>query len=574
VSTVAPAVGGAHRPGTSRGARTSSAFRRPLDGAVVIFMLVFAAQLAFGAWMAARGFRWGDAFYRSASAQSVLYSADPKLANIGFVWMPLPTLLNLPWVAFYPVWPSVVSSGFAASAASAVAGGATAALLLFTANQLGLPRWLGWAFALLISTNPMVFLYAGSGMAEGVTAPFLIGALCCLTLFWHSGSRGWIAGAGIALALGFATSYEAAPYGCALFLALLASLFRPSEARPSAPQGPARAIEGLGLLLLVPSFFVAVLWIGANGVIMGDPLFFVKGAYGYSAYQEKSHTATLGMPDVTGDALGALALVGERVWPFLIPLIALLAVRLVDRRIRRVNTAALVVLALSVPLGLIAPMAFSGSAMGYLRYLIYPLYVAAGWGLYEIAMSRQRRRAIALVTAGWLIAIPPCVWIMSNPGLGLQENRELRALTQGADARELGFSDPVEGRAPVAAYLEATVLRKGGIVLLDSFQGAAIAAQIAPSYAREQLVMTFDRRFRAALRNPRRNHISHVLLPDPQRWPTDALHVARPNLWSGKEPGFTLIRTVPTAMDLPEDWRLYAVRPGARVLPAGSGGNG
>jgi hypothetical protein len=111
-------------------------------------------------------------------------------------------------------------------------------------------------------------------------------------------------------------------------------------------------------------------------------------------------------------------------------------------------------------------------------------------------------------------------------------------------------------------------------VLLDSFQGAAIAAQIAPSYAREQLVMTFDRRFRAALRNPRRNHISHVLLPDPQRWPTDALHVARPNLWSGKEPGFTLIRTVPTAMDLPEDWRLYAVRPGARVLPAGSGGNG
>ena len=90
--------------------------RRVPDGAVLIFALVFAAQFAFGVWMASRGFRWGDAFYRSTSALFVLHSADPKLADIGFVWMPLPTLLNLPWAALYPVWPNVIASGAASVA--------------------------------------------------------------------------------------------------------------------------------------------------------------------------------------------------------------------------------------------------------------------------------------------------------------------------------------------------------------------------------------------------------------------------------------------------------------------------
>jgi hypothetical protein len=213
--------------------RIATTRRRGIDGAVIIFVLVFAAQLAFGVWMSSRGFRWGDAFYRSTSALFALHSADPKLADIGFVWMPLPALLNLPWTALYPVWQDVVASGAASSLASAVCGGATATVLLITARRLRLPSWIGWAFALLVATNPMVFLYAGTGMAEGVGAPFLVGAVCFLTLFWRSGQRWWVAAAGVALALAVAAMYEAVPYGAALFAALAAGVLWSSEARPS-----------------------------------------------------------------------------------------------------------------------------------------------------------------------------------------------------------------------------------------------------------------------------------------------------------------------------------------------------
>jgi hypothetical protein len=538
-----------------------------VNGAVVIFALVFLAQFAFGAWMATRGFQWGDAFYRSVSALFVVHGADPKLANIGFVWMPLPTLLNLPWAALTPFWPDIVSSGISSASTSAMCGGATAALLLVTAKRLGLPRSLGWTFALVVSTNPMLFLYSGTGMAEGVAAPFLIGALCFLTLFWRTGERWWVAAAGVALGLGTASMYEAVPYGAALFAALVGAVFWSSEARPATPQGRPRAVEGLGLLLLVPSVFVGVLWVIFNGVIMGEPLYFLSGAYGYQSYNAKA--VAEGGAEGAGEVIGVLGVVAERIWPALIPLAALLAVRAVDRRLGRVGTVSLIALALSVTLLLVAPMAYLGTRMEFLRYYVTPLYAAAGWGLYEIAISRQRRRAIALVLAGWLVAVPASLWVMTNPVLGTQEYPELKALVQGRDAIEMGYGDPVVTRARLAHYLDTKILSKNRRLLLDSYQGAALAAQAKPSHAR-LLVMTFDRRFRAALADPNRQRISYVLLPNPENWPQDALNRARPRLWAGEEPGFKLARAFDPGSEfhLPESWRLYRVGAGVRVLPS------
>ncbi len=420
---------------------TTAGRRRRINGAVAIFVLVFAVEFAFGMWMAARGFRWNDSMSRSASALSVLYSADPKLANIGFVWPPLPTLLGVFWALLYPIWPGIVSSGASAALSTATCSGATAAMLLLTARKLGLSNPIGWAFALLVAANPMLFLYGSNGMPEGVAAPFLIGAVCGLTLFWHSGERVWIAAAGVAIGLAVASEYPAVPYGGAVCMALVAGILWSSEARVWAPLGRARAIEGLGLLLVVPPVFIGLLWLGFNAVIMGDPLDFMYGDYGYGTFQRSAD------PDgpvayVTGDPVGALALVGERVFPFLIPLALILLMRLVDGRFWRVNTLCVTLLGLSVPLGMVVPLAILGSPMGFLRYLVYPLFVAAGWGLYEIAISRRRRAAVALILGGWLAAVPAALWIMTDARLGPEE--QPRAESRGARARRgrLGHPPP------------------------------------------------------------------------------------------------------------------------------------
>lgn len=547
--------------------RLEGAVHRPraVSGVVAIFVLVFAAELSFGAWMAARGFRWNDAMSRSASALSVLHSADPKLANIGFVWPPLPTLLDVIWAVFYPIWPAIVSSGVAGALTTASCAGATAALLLGTARRLGLSNRIGWTFALLVALHPMMFLYGSNGMSEGVAAPCLVGAVCALTLFWHSGERMWVAAAGTALALGVATEYTAVPYGAAVCVALVGGVLWSSEARVWKPQGPGRAIEALGLLLAVPPIFMGLLWLGANAVIMGNPLDFLYGAYGYASFQ---HVADPNGPVayVTGDIVGALALVGERVYPFFIPLACVLLVRLLDGRLRRINTLAVLMMGLSVPFGMVVPLAVVGSPMGFLRYLMYPLFVAAGWGLYEIALSRRRRTAVAVILIGWLAALPAGLWIMSNPSLGAEEHVEVEAVAQGFDG-----TDTVDVEAPVARYLEANILPKGQNVLFDSVAGGAmIAVQIPPAYV-GRLIVTADRRFKDAVAHPRSLGVGYFLMPDPTGTPTAAIGRAYPRLWDGKQPGFRLVKTVPTRL---ETWRIFAVQRRVRGATTFKGGGG
>jgi 4-amino-4-deoxy-L-arabinose transferase-like glycosyltransferase len=552
------------------GARAAIARRAP-TGPFMLFLLVSAATFAFGVWMASRGFRWGDAMSRAGSALAIIHDADAKLANIGFVWPPLPTLLNVLGALFYPIWPGIVSSGVSAALTTALCAGATAALLLLTARRLGLSNRLGWAFALLVATNPMIFLFASNGMAEGVAAPFLTGSVCCLTLFWHTGKRLWIAAAGTALALGVASVYQATAYAAAIYAALIGGILWSSEARAWAPQGRARAIEGLSLLLLVPPIFVGLLWIGANAVIMGDPLSFIFGQQGIKSFQPSpAEAAVFGSPpSVRADVVGALALLGERVWPFLIPLGFVLLARLVDGRLWRINSLSLVVLGLSVALGVVGPMAVSGAYMGFLRYHMYPLFAAAGWGLYEIAMSRRRNVATALILSGWLVAFPATVRTMASPRLGEQERGELMALVKGGNG-----DDPVGIRAPIARYLDAHVLGSGRDIVLDPDPDGGdrmVAMQIRPAYS-DQLILAYHRRFKAAVADPASQKIGYFVMPTPNKaQPFGSISQTYPRLWSGQQPGFRLIKTLATPM---EKWRIFAVASGARNATNTTGGGG
>ena len=104
--------------------------------------------------MNSRDYLWGDAQSRAASGLIALYAAHPHLAAIGFVWMPLPTLLELVPIALYPAWHEVVSSGFAASLITVLCGTLTAGIVFTTAQKLDLPTLAGG------SLYPPGFLYA------------------------------------------------------------------------------------------------------------------------------------------------------------------------------------------------------------------------------------------------------------------------------------------------------------------------------------------------------------------------------------------------------------------------------
>src|SRR5919204_6676355 len=106
-----------------RPAAPSVRLRMPRLGArFAFFVLPTVGYLALGAYLdLVAHVIVGDAWSRVGNAYYVLFSRDPHLAAIGFVWSPLPSLLELPLVVLHGVSPALVSEGFAGSILSALA---------------------------------------------------------------------------------------------------------------------------------------------------------------------------------------------------------------------------------------------------------------------------------------------------------------------------------------------------------------------------------------------------------------------------------------------------------------------
>ena len=517
-----------------------------------VMLTVFSAQLACAWWFDSRGYLWGDAVSRASSALVALYGADPHLAAIGFVWMPLPTLLQIVPVSFYGIWPGVVSSGFASSIVTVMAGSLTSVILFTTARRLGLSLALSSVYTLLVCFSPMLFLFSTNGMSEGVASPFLIGTVCSLLLFWQTGQRRYIAAAGLMLAPAFACIYEAAPFGAAVLFALALGLFSRENA-PSAPQGRLRAVEGLSLLLLVPVIYIGVIWVIANWAITGNPLYFATSIYSNSGFISSTGTSYLAYA-VKGDVLDATGFAVVRTLPFAIPIAAIVLVRLIEGRLVRPNTLTLVAIAFIVPLGLIVWQLYDGTSLGWLRYFMYPLYAAAGWGLYEIASSRRRHLAAAIILTGWLITIPASLAAMATPRFGQNEHAIVASIVSGKSALDAGYPTVFQNVEPVAGTLDA--LNRNALVLADSSNAWTIEATVSPSTLKHNLLVTSDGRFHDALRDPSKLGVSYVLVPSPARAPQDLLDQQYPNLWQGDEPGFTLVQDFSLTG---QGWRLYRV---------------
>jgi hypothetical protein len=260
---------------------------------------------------------------------------------------------------------------------------------------------------------------------------------------------------------------------------------------------------------------------------------------------------------VQGDLLGTVGFASVRVAPFLIPGAFLLLVRALDGRFFRVNTLSLVLLLLSVPIGLITPLIYQGTSFGWLRFFIYPLFVAAGWGLYEVASSRSRKRAAGLVLAGWLLAAPVILLAMADPLLGQEENHVVYGVLTGKDATEAGYTQAAESltlQTEVASYLDG--LPEGSLVTLDSVRGWAVAAQVSPDTLKNNLITTHDSDFRAAVRKPRAHEVTHFLVPDAERYPNALIADRWPKLYEGNQPGFELVKEFP---ETAEKWHLYEI---------------
>ncbi|HRL47851.1 MAG TPA: hypothetical protein PLK46_00360 [Propioniciclava sp.] len=507
--------------------------RRPRAEPWLWFALTSALYLGAGCWLLSNDLIFPDALSRVANGYYVLFSRDPHLAAIGFVWNPLPSLATLPLLAFSPWIPALAGLGAAGTVVSALCGGGCVALLAVMLRELGVTS--AWARGLLtglFAVQALVVLGAATGASE---------AMLLLTCFytalhllrWLREADTWsLVHVGTGLGLAYLTRYEAAAPAIAVVgLVFVVSVARASAQRWSYGVNDA-ALAGL------PFAAAALGWAVTSKVIVGTWFATFTSQYGNSAQVTSGQTS---IESVTGSGLVARTLYLSEQLVHLAPLAlpATLAALMVAW-VRREPGPLAAVAVFGAVLAFDDLTFLWGSSFGWIRLQMaaIPLgYLALG---YLLAAARRRWLTCVLVLA--LAVTTPLGWLAeANPRLGREETL----------AREVAAAGQYPMQRAVATDLDDVSPADGSIITDVAYSFPVFLASRHP----HSYVITTDRDFQEALADPAAAGVTYALLASPQNSPSDAVELAYPGMFENGAGVATLTAQWQDARGT--TWRLY-----------------
>ena len=484
-----------------------------------------------------------DAVSRMANGYYVIWSHDPHLAAVGFVWSPLQSFADIPFLLFRPLWPALSTHDFAGSLVTVLAGvGAVhqvhAALREWEVRRL--PRLL---LTLIFAINPMILYYSVNGMSDALYI-FLLVATTRYLLRWlrHEDLRSLVY-AGTALGLAYLDRYEAiGAAGLSSLVVIGATFFRTTGPRR------ARVMTALNdiVIFLLPLATTFVAWATMSFVITGQAFPGITSQYGTTA-QNAADIHFAFAARVSHDVLNL---------EYLAPLLpVVLVVAIVASRVRR-------------DIGILAPLAVLGgslafNALGVLSGTLEPWYryfiagvpldvlligciVACGRAgpagattSFQMPPVRSRPvRAFAEGTVAVLIVVIGAVPSVPSSGLGIfahgvrsSESVDLGALLLAhPNQTAVQFSHHYRHIGAIDTYLARMNLPSGSVVA-DTF--GQCTPQIVSSVPDERIfVITNDRDFQKVVADPLTFHAHYLFVPQPVGVGlADALNVAHAGLY-------------------------------------------
>src|ERR1035437_1389251 len=448
----------------------------------------------------------GDAWSRVANGYYVLFSRDPHLAAIGFVWKPLPSLAVIPLLPLKILWPDMVATGFAGSIISALCMAAAVWELHGIALDWHVRRSARIVATLLFAFNPMIVYYGANGMSEAMFILTLVVAIRYLARWVANPETVSLVVAAFALAAAYMTRYEAVVAALGAFgMVVVLSAWR-RTGRPGS-----RIWEGVadGAVLAVPFATVFVAWAVASWLIVGDPFQQFTSVYGVVS---QLAVAQPSVAQSTGQGTSAAYLWIAKQILGLEP--GLLVLGLLGLAATFRGRHGLTLPAVAILGGVVAFAIFgflTGRTLGWLRYSITVIPLASILAFAVLAPNPART-----AESGW---------------------RAFRAKAAGQ----------------AAAFVDGLNLRNGS-VLVDGAMGFPI---ILESRNPTQFVTTPDRDFQLALLDPISFHVKYLLVPENVGYQSlDAINRAYPGIYASGAGIGQLVKQFSAGGN---NWRLYEV---------------
>ncbi|MDH2333456.1 MULTISPECIES: glycosyltransferase family 39 protein [Paenibacillus] len=516
--------------------------------AIGLFVFILALELSAGIYFSyVLGYMHTDALSRVANAFYVLYSRDPHLGAIGFIWNPLPSLLEMVILLLYPIFPALATYGLAAVILSATFAALTAMLLYRAGVRTGLSSGMSIMLALLYALNPFILLFGANGLSDSLYIYFIMMTVIEFALWLKDRMTASLIVSGLALAMAFWTRYEAVPLGVAMaggvVLAIM-FLHRNMGRRELALREKLHKVEATWLLLLLPVVFSGLLWIFFNYLIMGNAFYFLNSEYSNTA-QSAELLNDDKFVEIFSNPLVALKFIASKTLWYSVPLFAILFIRLLSGRLFRWGTLIILLLFLSVP-GLQFLLMMKQSSYGWFRYFMYVFPITVAWLPYELSQlqGRWRRAAFGLVSVSLLLTAGLLSYALTRPDIAPDENSFLTRTGNVNYVRQ-------ESDRKIAVWLDEHLPKS--TIMTDS---ASAYTMIVYSQYPKRFLITSDYLFNKALSYPQDSHVDYILVPKIMSgMPLSKINMVYPNLYEKGAPWVQLER------EFNGEWRLYKVLP-------------
>lgn len=488
---------------------------KPGNGGKILFFAILAVEFAAGYYVCHTSkILMEDALSRVANAFYVLYISPPHLASIGFVWTPLPSFLELPLLLLWPFYQPIASSGLAGVVVTALSAAGTAALIFNNSRRFGLPSWIALSIVLLYCFNPFTFIYGFNGMSESIFIFCIVLAVTQLTQWFDDGIPFHLFWVAIAMALGFLTRYETIPFAIAVFISIA---FISAARKRSRNTGNSRYafFEGTAVVIFFPLAVAVGLWILANYVIMGDPLYFLRSIYSNTAITQYFQSPFAGNP-----AAVAVYVVKES-GVFTLLLAPILLIRFFGKRLFQWETLILLIFILAIPV-MHSWLLYKGDSYGWLRFFVYPLPILVAWLPYEIACIKTSKTAWKTLAGVFscLVLLAGAVatgFLLTKPAYAPQEY-----------AAYIAKSNDFQSKRDVADYINQNIPHK--TLLLDSSRTGYIILNLDST---QNVITDTNPKFKEDLLEPAANHIEYILVAAPKEGENpDLVNIQYPGLYA------------------------------------------
>lgn len=273
-------------PDAPRRSWPSRVFRRSTSEAGLVALIAFAVYLTVAILL---DFKYQilplDAVSRMANGYYVLWSRDPHLAAIGFVWSPLQSAADIPLLLFKPLFPVLATHDLAGSIVSVLAGVGAVHQVHAALREWGVRRAPRLALTLVFGINPMILYYAGNGMSDMLYTFLLVMTTRYFLRWLHVGGLRPLVYAGSALGLAYLDRYEAIGAAGVAAVVVLGVSYWHSQGRVRARIMAASADATIFLSPLVATFLS---WAVMSYVITGQLFPGISSQYGTSAQTSES----------------------------------------------------------------------------------------------------------------------------------------------------------------------------------------------------------------------------------------------------------------------------------------------